>query len=67
MSILDGRTREARRQEIRWYIREHGGYSIFWVTQRRFAKVATEMVDSGEVVVTSRQYPWVNATLKEQE
>lgn len=64
-TALDGRTREARREEIRQQIRDHGGFSTFWITSIRRAKIATEMVASGEIVPTPKQYPWIDATLEE--
>ena len=58
----DLRTREGRRSEIVAHIVERGGFSVFWVTDNLLrAKVATEMEERGEIVVTPKHYPWSDA------
>lgn len=55
----DLRTRKGRRAEIINQIKEHGGWSIFWITEHRLrAIVATDMVSSKEITVRNRQFPW---------
>jgi len=62
----DLRTRAGRRQGILDYVRENGGYSIFWVTENHLrACVATDMVQSGELETDteSRGFPWIGAKI----
>ena len=56
----DKRTRYGRRLEIIEQVREHGGFSTFWVTECRLrAYVVTEMFNSGELVDDKQSmYPW---------
>jgi len=55
----DLRTRQGRRAEIINQIKEHGGWSVFWITEHRLrAIVATDMAFREEIKVTNREFPW---------
>ena len=56
---IDLRTREGRRAEILDYVRTHGGFSIFWITENHLRAVeGTAMVDRKEIKVRNRRFPW---------
>jgi len=55
----DLRTAKGRRQEIIQQIKDHGGWSIFWITGNNLrATVATFMVKNKQITVTPKNYPW---------
>lgn len=61
---LDLRTKAGRRAEILSQVREHGGFSIFWITEHRLrAVVGTEMVNRKEIHVRNKRFPWSDVTI----
>ena len=60
----DLRTRQGRRAEIINQIKDHGGWSIFWITEHRLrAIVATDMIFREEIKVTNREFPWSDVSI----
>jgi hypothetical protein len=61
----DLRTRAGRRVEILDQIREHHGFSIFWITESQLrARVGQEMQDSGEIATdNSKGFPWYDVRI----
>ena len=62
--------REKTRQAIIKQISQHGGYSVFWITNDSItASVASEMIEAGELVVRidrdRHQFPWMVVELRE--
>lgn len=63
---MDLRTKVGRREEILEQIREHEGFSIFWVSENPLrALVAMEMQKSGEIETWNnlRGFPWIYAVI----
>jgi len=58
--VVDGRSREGYEREVIKQVRDHGGFSIFWVTENPTrAHAATRLVEGG-VLVEDRNcsFPW---------
>ena len=58
--VVDGRSREGYEREVIKQVRDHGGFSIFWVTEtQNRAHAATRLVERG-VLVEDRKcpFPW---------
>ncbi len=58
--VVDGRSREGYEREVIKQVRDHGGFSIFWVTENPTrAHAATRLVEGG-VLVEDRKcsFPW---------
>jgi len=66
---MDLRTKVGRREEILEQIREHEGFSIFWITENALrARVAEHMNTGGEIVTDNKThgFPWVGAKISKQ-
>lgn len=60
----DLRTHVGRRIEILRQIREHGGFSTFWVSGNPLrAIVAQQMIDDKMIILRGGKFPWHNASL----
>lgn len=57
---LDMRTAKDQEQDVINYVKKHGGFSIFWVTDnQKRACAATRLVESGRIVrIPDNGYPW---------
>jgi hypothetical protein len=58
--VVDGRSREGYEREVIKQVRDHGGFSIFWVTEnQKRAHAATRLVERG-VLAEDRKcsFPW---------
>ena len=61
---FDLRTRSGRCHEIIQQIREHGGFSTFWVSGNPLrAIVAQQMIDDKMIILRGGKFPWHNASL----
>jgi len=58
-STINGRTRKGQEELILIQIRQHGGFSIFWVTEnQRRASAACRLEDAGKIKRLPDTYPW---------
>lgn len=57
------------REQIREQIRQHGGFSIWWITaNQRRAKAATQMRESGEILTDNDAgFRWVPARIAQTQ
>lgn len=56
---LDLRTREGQEELVLRQLREHGGFSIFWVTDnQKRACAAQRLRDSKRIIPLDSQYPF---------
>ncbi len=69
MAVLDARTREGAEAEVLRQVREHGGFSIFWVTaNRKRAAAAERIVARGAIVPdVDAPFPWCSWKLADRK
>ena len=50
----------AHDQEVLDQVREHGGFSVFWVTEKQCRAKAAERLEKNGIIkrVAKGQYPW---------
>ncbi len=64
---LDLRTRKGQEEHVLRQIRDHGGFSISWVTEnQKRAHAAQRLIDGGRIVRMPDEYPWCSYRIKEQ-
>ena len=58
--VVDGRSREGYELEVIKQVRDHGGFSIFWVTENQNRAHAATSLVARRVLVEYRKcsFPW---------
>ncbi len=63
---MDKRTQEGQEEMILDYVRKHGGFTIFWVTEnQKRAHAAMRLEQSGRLITTRLGFPNFKATVNE--
>lgn len=63
---MDKRTQEGQEEMILDYVRKHGGFTIFWITEnQKRAHAAMRLEQSGRLITTRLGFPNFKATVNE--
>jgi hypothetical protein len=62
---IDLRTRKGREREVLEQVRQHGGFTIFWVTENLMRACAATRLQKHKVIITEPgAFPWTKARLR---